>query len=331
MSKNEQGIAAVVGLLLIVLVLGGVGFAGYKVMQARQDKPATTADTATKANAKTWQTGDYAVEGTYADASVVQTGDGQWRMYYGIQPEVQGNQLQVYSATSTDGKTWTQESGTRKTMATFPNVVKTTDGKYRMYFQQAGAIKSAISSDGLSFTDEAGSRMTTANNVGLTFDNVAAPSVFLQDDGTWMMVYRGTVNTRYAADTPNATTQLLMWATSTDGLTFTQKGIAVDSRNSTLRGQLDGPDIQKWDDGKLHVFATTYAGVYEFVFDGSSFSDGTLAYALASDLPASQNGPTAPADVAPPGDPSLAKIDGTWYMYYGGPRTKNGLWYAALK
>ncbi|MBI1952161.1 hypothetical protein HYS42_00360 [Candidatus Saccharibacteria bacterium] len=323
MKKNQRGIAHLVALIGVIVVLA-VGFAGYKVMQSNKDKEddsKTTTTTTTKT--ETWKDGDYAVKGTYADADVLKIEDNKWRMYYGVQPEVQGNQLEVYSATSTDGKTWTQESGTRKTFATFPAVVKLTDGKYRMYFQNASVIKSAISSDGLSFSDEAGTRIDTSNSENLTFDNVAAPTVLLNADGIYTMVYRGTMNGRYVSDTPNSTTQLLMWATSTDGLTFTKKGIAVDSRNSTLRGHLDGPNIVKWDDGSTRVYVTNYNGVYMYSFDGSKFTGQTLAFTLDTDGKAVYG--------IPPGDPTLAKINNVWYMYYGSTGTTSGIHYATLQ
>lgn len=335
---DDHGIAHPAALLFIIVVLAGVGFAGYRVYKSSKDKaPAiktsgqapnqATAEVGTeKSSSKAWANGDWAVKGTYADADIVQLSSSKWRLYYAVQPEVLNNKFEVYSATSSNGKTWNQESGTRKTMATFPDVVKTKDGKWRMYFQQAGVIKSAISTNGLSFTDESGTRIDKTNSVGLTLDNVAAPTTYLQSNGTYLMVYRGTINKRYASDTPNPTTQLLLWATSKDGLAWSKQGIAVDTRNDTLRGQLDGPDLVKWDDGKLHMFATTYAGVYEFAFDGKKFSEGAKAFALGTSTPA-QNGQPA-RDVAPPGDPTLAKIGGRWYMYYGLAGISGGIKYA---
>lgn len=328
MKKNQTGVAHLLALIVVVLVLG-ISFVGYRVMQSNKDKkdtktttPTTTPSTTTKT--QIWKEVDFAIKGSYADADVLKIEDNKWRMYYGVQPEVQGNQLEVYSATSTDGKTWTQDSGTRKTMATFPAVVKIADSKYRMYFQSATVLKSAISSDGLTFVDESGTRIDKENSEGLIFDNVAAPTVLLKDDGTYIMIYRGTINSRYASNTPNSTTQVLMWATSTDGLTFTKKGMAVDSRNSTLNGQLDGPNIVKWDDGKYHIFATSYTGVYSFTFDGTTFGTATLA--LSGGATQDNMG----FHGAPPGDPALAKINGTWYMYYGATGSTSGIHYAIL-
>lgn len=49
-------------------------------------------------------------------------------------------------------------------MATFPDVIKLADGRFRMYFQNAGVIKSAISTDGLTWQDEAGTRIDKTEN-----------------------------------------------------------------------------------------------------------------------------------------------------------------------
>jgi len=326
MHKNQKGFAHLVAVVLVLLVVG-ISFVGYKVWEKESNKNTSTAASqvvAAKEQAA-WKEAGIAVAGTYADADVIKISDTQWRLYYSIQPEVQGNRLEVYSSTSTDGKTWTQEAGTRKSMATFPDVIKLSDGRYRMYFQNAGLIKSAISSDGLTFTDESGTRIDKTNSENLTFDNVAAPTVAQLDDGTFVMVYRGTINTRYASNTPNPSTQVLMWATSTDGLTFTKKGLAVDSRSEVLNGQLDGPDLVKWDDGKFRLFATSYTGVYEFTFDGTKFGSPSLA--LAGEAKKTDMGFTG----SPPGDPTTIKIGTVWFMYYGGPKEENGIHYANLK
>lgn len=323
-KNDERGIGLLFEILLVVIVLGMIGAVGYKVINSKKDDKPTAETSETKLD-PVWTYGGAAVEGEFADADIVQTSDKAWRLYYAIQPEVVGNNFEVYSATSSDGKTWVQEAGIRKTMATFPKVIKLADGRYRMYYQSAAVIKSAISTDGLSFTDEPGTRIDKTNSVGLTFDNVAAPTIVEDKDGRFVMVYRGTINERYAENTPNSTTQLLMWATSTDGLNFTKQGIAVDSRDSTLNGQLDGPDIVLWDDDDYRVFATTYTGVYEFTFDGTAFTNSKVAF--AGDAKKTDMG----FDGAPPGDPSVAKINGTWFMYYGTFGQTDGIAYATLK
>jgi hypothetical protein len=327
LHKDQKGVAHLLGVVVLLVLIAVIGGAGYMVMQKNKKTESATGPTPPSSDEKSelsWTKGDFAVKGAYADADIVKVFDTKHRLYFASQPE--GGKLEVYSATSTDGKTWTMEEGTRKKMATFPDVVKLKDNRYRMYFQNAGVIKSAVSSDGLTFTDEAGTRVDTSNDEGLTFDNVAAPTVIENKDGTYLMVYRGTINTRYAANTPNPTTQLLMWATSSDGLNFTKKGIAVDSRNDTLAGQLDGPDLVYLEDNVIAVYATSYTGVYEFAFDQKEFSEPVLAFAgeAKKDSKGMYVG-------APPGDPTLAKIDGVWYMYYGNTGAESGIHYATLK
>ncbi len=214
----------IIGVLAVALIVGVVA---WQVANRPAKEVATTetTDTTTSETVEetTWAASGTAVEGTYADADTIKLAEDSYRMYYSIQPEVKGHNFEVYSATSTDGITWKQEAGTRKTMATFPDVIKLADNTFRMYFQSAGLIKSATSADGLAWKDEAGTRIDKVNDLGLVLDNVAAPSVTLMSDGTYVMAYRGTVNEQYGTEpTPNKNTQVLLWATSTDSLTWSK-------------------------------------------------------------------------------------------------------------
>lgn len=327
-AKWVIGIVIALGLL----GLGGMWVYGQMVGTSEvatptrmSQVPAPTApSTSTGKKAATssyeWTATGTAVEGKFADADVVDLGDGTFRMYYATQPEVAGNQFEVYSATSSDGKIWTPESGQRKTMATFPEVVKLADGTFRMYFQSAGVIKSASSKEGLKWQDEAGTRIDMSNDEGLTFDNVAAPTVLLQSDGTFLMVYRGTVNEQYAGEmTPNKNTQLLLWATSSDGLSWTQKGLAIDTRVEPLYGLADGPELFVDDDGSTKLSFWTYTGVYWSPVSNGTFGEPSKVFALAESTSMNK----FPAET--PGDPVYAKIADTWYMYYGRP---DGIQYA---
>lgn len=268
-----------------------------------------------------WTEQGVAIAGNYADADVVDLGDGSKRMYYAIEPEVKGNNLEVYSATSTDGISWKQESGTRRSMTTFPDVVRLSDGRWRMYFQNAGVIKSAISSDGLMFTDESGTRIDQTNDLGLTFENVAAPTVYQQADQTYLMVYRGTINQVYQGEkVPNQNTQILLWATSADGLAWMKKGLAVDSRNSTLYGLADGPELFSFDRATITLSFWSYSGVYWSTFANGLFSSPEKVFAR----PTANLQAKFPSD--PAGDPAYAKFGNTWYMYYG--VHEKGIYYA---
>src|SRR3989344_7186129 len=136
-SKNRQGFIGVLEVIIILVLLGVIGFGAWKVYSSRSNKsssgPANTSTNAPTQSSKAWQSGGQAVAGNYADADAVNLGGGKYRLYYSIEPEVTGNKLEVYSATSSDGIKWLEEPGTRKTMATFPDVVKLSDGRYRMY------------------------------------------------------------------------------------------------------------------------------------------------------------------------------------------------------
>lgn len=269
-----------------------------------------------------WQSGGMAIGGKFADAEVVELGDGRYRMYYSAEPETAGFEGQVYSAISGDGINWTQENGTRMKWATFPSVLKLSDGRYRMYFQNAGVIKSAVSDDGLSWTDEPGVRIDQANNAGLVLANVAAPTV-IKTGSEYIMVYRGTINEKYPAKVPNNDTQLFLWAVSKDGLSFEKKGIALDSRISTFSGLLDGAEFVKWDDGAVRLYFWSYRGVYHTVFENGKFSINTqFDYTTAQD-----SNIMFPEN--PPGDPTLMKVNNKWFMYYG--QHAKGIYYAVFK
>ena len=306
---------------LVILIGVGIGF--FFAQKNRTAVPSgndlTEPKTATPTTSGTWKAGGVAVAGNYADADTVKLADNSYRMYYSVQPEVAGNNFEVYSSTSTDGKSWTKDPGTRKTMVTFPEVIKLSDGRYRMYFQSGGVIKSAISTDGLTFTDETGTRIDITNELGLTFDNVAAPTIYAQTDG-FVMVYRGTVNTPYIGEkVPNQNTQILLWASSVDGLTWTKKDLAVDSRNTTLYNLADGPELFVWKDGSVKLSFWSYLGVYWSTFKEGVFSVPERVFALAEST--TMNKFPTPT----PGDPTYAEFNGVWYMYYG---QKTGIDYA---
>ena len=270
--------------------------------------------------------GGPAIEGNYADSDFVDLGNGKYRMYYAIEPEVPGNNLEVYSAVSSDGINWEKESGIRKTFATFPDIVKLPDGRWRMYFQNAGVIKSAISTDGLNWTDEPGVRIDK-NEPGFNLENVGAQGTIRLDDDNYIMLYRGTINEPYKTSEklPNKDTHVYFWATSKDGLTFEKKGLAIDSRNETLLGAADGAEWVKWDSSgqvELRVYFWSYAGVFYMIYKDGSFSQPVFDFT-------NNKNPMTKFPPNPPADPTLAKINGTWFMYYG-QHTK-GIYYANQK
>ena len=311
-----------VWVILAILVFAIAGYFAWKTVFSEKLAGKTSTGSSKTAEKTTWQEKGVAISGQYADADVVDMGSGKYRMYYSTEPEVQGNNLEVYSATSSDGITWTKEDGIRKTMATFPDVIKLPDGKWRMYFQNAGAIKSATSTDGLSWTDEPGTRVDK-NEAGYNLENVGAQSTTILSDGSYIMAYRGTINETYktADKVPNKDTHIYFWATSADGLTFEKKGLSIDSRNEILLGAADGADWVDFD-GETRVYFWSYTGVYHTVYSSGSFSSPVF------DFTNNKNSQVKFAE-NPPGDPTLIKISNVWYMYYG-QHTK-GVYYATLE
>lgn len=308
-------------MVLIVIVLVGIGYMIYKNVfgNSPDDKQENQTNTPELSNTQKWQGENLAINGSYADADVIEYKTGKFRLYYSEEPEVAGFNGKVYSSVSTDGINWTKEAGIRIEMSTFPDVVKLADQTYRMYFQNAGIIKSATSADGLTWKDETGTRINEENKEGLELKNVAAPTTILLNDGTYLMVYRGTINEPYGTEKlPNKDTQLFFYATSKDGLNFEKQGVALDSRNSTLNGLLDGPDLIRWDGSteltageEIRLYFWTYSGIYHVVYENGKFtSDPVFDYTNNTN---SKN--KFPQN--PPGDPTLIKIFDTWFMYYG--------------
>lgn len=313
-----KGVSSIVIILVVLIILGGLGFLGWKLFGKKEEgQPATSESSKVAA---TWQEKGVAISGQYADADVVDIGGGKFRMYYSVEPEVPNNKLELYSATSTDGENWTKEPGVRKEFATFPDVLKLSENKYRLYYQNAGVIKSAISEDGLSWQDEDGVRISDKKE-GFSLENVGAQSTTRLEDGTYLMVYRGMIKEKYSSEVPNENTQIFFYATSKDGLNFEKKGIALDSRNTTFNGLLDGAEWQNWDDGKLRLYFWSYQGIYHSVFEDGKFSEPVFDFTNNTDS-------KAKFSPNPPSDPTLANIANQWFIYYG-QHTK-GIYYAVL-
>lgn len=319
-TSHRSNVWVWVVVTIIVLVIAGYVVWVISPDKSNQTKQISSPSVVTRSSS--WQDLGVAVAGQFADADVVDLGNGQYRMYYGVEPEVADNNLEIYSSTSSDGITWTKEDGTRKTMATFPDVVRLPDNSWRMYFQNAGVIKSAASTDGLVWTDEPGVRIDTSET-GYAISQVAAPTTIKTDDGTYMMVYSGTIKQPYQTTEklPNNDTRIFFHATSTDGLTFSKKGIALDTQNTTLLGFADGPDLVNWNN-QIRLYFWGYSGIYHLSYSSDKFStDPTVDFTNSTDA----NVKFAPN---PPSDPTLIKIGNTWYMYYG-QHTK-GIYYATL-
>jgi len=317
---NKKLLIGLIIFFLSVTVILVIFFFGRAKETTPRDEKTSQNEISNKESS--WQVGQVAIGGNYADAEVIKIADDKYRLYYSIEPEVKDNKLEMYSALSSDGINWEQEAGVRSTFKTFPDVVKLADGSYRMYYQAAGEIKSSTSSDGLNWKEEVGVRVSGGNPEGLDLDNIAASTTILLPDQSYLMVYRGQINKKYRDDVPNQSTQLFFWSVSNDGLKFEKKGIAIDSRNGSLLGMIDGPELVMWDDGSIRLFFWSYKGVYYSIYKNGQFTNPTLTFSTSTD-----SNLMFPPN--PPGDPTLIKIGDTWLMYYG--QHEKGIFYTTLK
>lgn len=273
--------------------------------------------------------------------SILAVGDGKYRMFLALPPAAG-----LSSAMSTDGITWTVEPGTRLAGGIVGRgVLQLPDGRYRMYFipqdpqaqdPQAnvrsagqiavGAIYSAISSDAYTFTREPGTRVAKGSGDDLDRVGVNFPTVVRLAGGSYLMVYEGFDDRPYALPTgggpPPAQrggTEALFWAVSPDGLTFTKKGIAIDSRSPMWQGHLASPYLVTWDDGSVRLFffgggcGPGCAGIWHVTYTAGTFA-GEPELDLSSNTIADH--PAPGGDPNPPGDPAVAKIAGTWFIYF---------------
>lgn len=269
----------------------------------------------------TWTRQGQAIDEKVADSDVVALSDGRFRMYYGVQPDVRGNQLEIFSAISSDAINWTKEEGFRTNHMAFPDLVALDDGTWRMYGANQDGIISLTSADGLNFTKESGLRMTKQLSAieDLNFVDLGAPTTLKMDDGTFMMVFRTGIKEYYPAFLTSQGIQFLIYATSSDGLSWETKGIAVDSRNDKFLGCLDGPDLHKQSDGAIKLYFWGLKGIYETTFTNGTFGDPELVFAT----------PNPDNEVQPPNqysDPSVLQIGEELYMYYG--QYQKGISYA---
>ncbi|MEV6601753.1 hypothetical protein AB0M36_33595 [Actinoplanes sp. NPDC051346] len=285
-----------------------------------------------------WRDAGLAIDGAM-DLDVVVLPDGRMRMYYGL--GVGGsNTWRITSSISSDGRTWTPESTNLVGRAWGPcDVVRLPDGRFRMYYTpsddpdlapgQMRSTRSAISDDGINWTVEPGHRLNPAAftelvpSGGIDYQ-VSHPGVVRLPDGTWLLLTAFSIARGFDPKGVSSRdhTELIVWATSSDGLTFTARGIAVDSRNkATFDGMVGSPDPVIWEDGGVRAYFWSagpqipndqkrYNGIMVTTFTGTGWT-------TPRPVRTSATFPGAAAAALPGGDPTTAIFNGRMFMYYG--------------
>ena len=266
-----------------------------------------------------WETEKMIFEGSYCDAEIMAIPTGGYRIYYCVEPEVEDANSEMYSAISVDGLNWIQDDDIRMSHTTFPDVVRLTDGSYRMYHQgNEGSTdpdikpkmgtKSSASIDGLVWTEEYGMRITAGLQGTYDAEYASDTSTVIRPDGTYFMVYRGESGERKdqiddIKGTPLETFYLIS-ATSEDGLTWTAGSLVLDTSKEEFSYYVLGPELV-YDDNVLKLYFFGYSGIYEKVSydDGETWEEERIVFPGNRDFA--------------PSDPTVIKQDDTWRMYYG--------------
>lgn len=262
-----------------------------------------------------WTTSTSVVPGRYADAEVFRLPDGRYRMLYGTESEVPAAEAGIYSSVSSTGRTWRSEGRVLAGSFSGPDVVRLPTGGYRMYLNGllpandtdptpiAGVI-SYSSPDGTSWRAEAGLRLPSswlANGERFGFT-----STMRLPDGTWLMAYEVDTDGQYARNVPSGMARI-WWATSTDGLTFTRRGLAVRPNNTLLLGTARSPELFR-----NRLYFHSLKGIFRVAWDGAGFTRPPQPVLAACKDPGKVF-PWTP----PPADPTLARIGGTTMLFHG--------------
>lgn len=136
------------------------------------------------------------------------------------------------------------------------------------------------------------------------------------------MVYAGTkYNKRYNSKVPNDKIARFFYTTSKDGLSWKKKGLAINSMNSRLEGWVDVAELVNFD-GQTRLYFWGYKGVYCSKYSKGHFSKPILTFTNETDK-------TRVYPAHGPSDPTLMKIKGKWFMYFG--QHKKGIYYTTYQ
>ena len=119
------------------------------------------------------------------------------------------------------------------------------------------------------------------------------------------MAYAVSREGRYARNVPPGLAHV-RWATSTDGLTFTPRGVAVKSRTKQLLGNARSPEFF----GR-HLSFHSLTGIFRVTWTGNGFTPRPT-----KELSACYHPERGFRWTPPPADPTLARIGGTTTLFH---------------
>jgi hypothetical protein len=238
-------------------------------------------------------------------------------MLYGTDETVPADKFGIYSSVSHDGKTWVPEGIRLAGSFSGPDVVALPEGGYRMYLNgvrtltdntgvthYTAGVLSYTSSDGATWQPEEGTRLPEAwldqgERYGFTSTTRLA-------NGMWLMAYAVERDGRYRRNVPSGLASI-RWATSSDGLTFTKRGTAVNPNNEVLLGGARSPEFFG-----NQLYFHSLKGIYRVAWTGKGFSTRPVV-ALSACKDPKKVFPWTP----PPADPTLARIGSSTVMFHG--------------
>lgn len=274
-----------------------------------------------------------------SDPAIVELEDGRYRMFYNMCFLKRGEVIErdgslggrlgaIGSSISTDGLYWTIEPGIRIEGGGLPAVTRTTDGRWRMYFNK-GEYTSAVSEDGLNWVEE-GIRLNlkqqTRDEVKLGVMGYVNLCVLRLKDGSfkfyWLAVTNKMVPDKYSfvisPPPPGKFNETyIMSASSEDGLKLTKDpNIRISYFENDFLGSLDSPWAIQLNDGTIRLYFSARGGIASGVFQADS-RDG-LEFkvnhepVLTNILPLPYGGGAQPGDSCGP----IKTSDGKWRIYY---------------
>ncbi len=194
--------------------------------------------------------------------AVFKLADSRYRMIYEgarVAKDETGKNYQtdrkLYSAISSDGMTWTKESGVRfwdygdgkpgEIFTSVPDVIRLPDGRLRMYYTRGATSATALSSD---------EGMAWAKETNLELRKVAIDLDILRlDDGSYKLFF-----TTFA-DEFGIGEQWMMSAGSVDGINFVlDEGKIIEP--GTSGGLVTDPDVIRIDNGYRMYYGEFGAG-----------------------------------------------------------------------